>query len=171
MNIDLIQAARERYRPESVQLIFVAEAPPCTDGQFFYFEDVTKHDNLFLYIIRAVFPDLEPIPVKDLRTQKATLLNRFKEAGYFLEDSVFESIPKGTTNAQKEKLIKASQEDLDSRLSKYKDVPIVILSSLVFKCNYTFLSNKYTILNNSPIPFPGNGQQNKFKEEIGKIAL
>lgn len=172
MYTDKIILAREKYRPEQVNVVFIAEAPPCTEGQFFYFENVQKHDNLFLYLVRAVFPDLNQFDVKQLRAMKPELLIRFKNAGYFLEDSVLESIPKGSTNSVKEKLIRSNQQALISRLESYKNSAIVLLSSLVFKCNYEILNQHgFTILNHSPIPFPGNGQQNKFKEEIAKLAL
>lgn len=163
--------AREKYRPEKVSVLFIAEAPPCTEGQFFYFEDVPKHDNLFLYLIRAVFPDLDKMAVKDLRAKKVELLERFKNSGSFLEDSVALAIPKGTTASKKEKIIKENQEDLVERIKQYKDAAVVILSSGVFKCNYEFLKKDFTILNETPIPFPGSGQQNKFKEGIAKLAL
>jgi len=171
MDQTAINSAREKYRPEKVAVLFIAEAPPCTEGQFFYFEDVPKHDNLFLYLIRAVFPDLNDIAVKDLRTQKPQLLERFKAAGYFLEDSVAVSIPKGTTVAKKEKLIKENQQDLLRRIENYKESAVVLLSSSVFKTNFDFLKEHFTILNEAAIPFPGSGQQNKFKTAIEKLAL
>lgn len=171
MNQSAIHDAREKYRPQKTSVLFIAEAPPCTEGQFFYFDNVPKHDNLFLYLIRAVFPDLNQLEVKELRTKKAELLERFKNSGYFLEDSVAEAIPKGTKASQKEKMIKENQADLYERIKKYKDAAVVLLSSGVFKCNYGFLKEKFTILNDKAIPFPGNGQQNKFKEAIENLAL
>ncbi len=163
--------AREKYRPEEVKLIFLAEAPPCKEGHFFYFEDVPRGDSLFLHIIRAVFPDLESIPTKELRSRKEELLFRFSEAGYFLEDSVAVSIPKGTKN--KEKVVLEHQADLIRRIQQYKETAsFVLLSSSVFKSNYQALKNEgFKILNDFMIPFPGSGQQGKFKEGIAKINL
>ncbi len=166
-----VQEAREKYRPQEVKLIFLAEAPPCKEGHFFYFEDVPRGDSLFLHIIRAVFPDLEEVPTKELRTRKEELLFRFSESGYFLEDSVAVSIPKGTKN--KEKVVLEHQADLIRRIEQYKDsAKIVLLSSSVFKSNYEALKNEgFHILNDFMIPFPGSGQQGKFKAGVAKLDL
>src|SRR5205823_6407163 len=42
--------AAERYRPDVVDLLLVAEAPPSAPDRFFYFEHVTTHDSLFRYV-------------------------------------------------------------------------------------------------------------------------
>ncbi|MBN2668443.1 MAG: hypothetical protein JXR60_04365 [Bacteroidales bacterium] len=166
-----VQEAREKYRPERVKLIFLAEAPPCKEGHFFYFEDVPKGDSLFLHVIRAVFPDLEKIDTKELRKRKEEMLFRFAEAGYFLEESVSVAIPKGTKN--KEAVILEHQADLLNRLDRYKaNTKFVLLSSGVFKVNYETMKSKgFNILNDFMIPFPGSGQQGKFKEGISNLNL
>jgi len=163
------KVAREAYRPEKIKVLFLAEASPCSGDRFFYFPDVKTGDNLFLYLIRTVFPDLEDVPVKQLRLQKEELLNRFKTAGYFLEDSVQEPIPKGTSPAKKIKIIENNQQELLQILKSYKNIPLFLLSSTVFKANYKFLKdNGFNIVNDMPIPFPGSGQQNNFKMAMEK---
>lgn len=166
-----VQEARERYRPEFIKTIFIAEAPPCTDDRFFYFEDIKKGDSLFLHIIRAVFPELEHWETKAIRAKKEELLIQFRDQGYFLEDSVAEAIPKGTSSKNKERIIIENQEDLIRRISPYKTQSnFVILSSTVFKANYKILKeNDFKILNDSMIPFPGSGQQTKFKAGIALL--
>ncbi len=168
-----VTIAREKYRPEFIKLMFIAEAPPCSDDRFFYFEDVKKGDSLFLHIIRAVFPDLENWETKQIRAKKEELLYRFKDAGYFLEDSASESIPKGTTTRNKERIITESQQDLRNRIEPYKKhTKFVLLSATVFKVNYLFLKEAgFNILNQVAIPFPGSGQQNKFKKLIADLDL
>jgi hypothetical protein len=39
--------AARRYRPEKVDLLLVAEAPPSALDRYFYFEDVSEQDSLF----------------------------------------------------------------------------------------------------------------------------
>lgn len=166
-----VKEAREKYRPEVVKLLFIAEAPPCREDHFFYFESVPKGDSLFLHIIRAVFPDLVGMETKDLRARKEEMLFRFAESGYFLEDSVSVAIPKGTKN--KEKIIVEHQADLIKRIEPYKSsAKVVLLSAGVFKSNFEILKNEgFQILNDFMLPFPGSGQQGKFKEGIAKIEL
>jgi hypothetical protein len=48
------QEAAERYRPEPVDLLVVAEAPPGAQDRYFYFEDVMEQDSLFRYVARGV---------------------------------------------------------------------------------------------------------------------
>ncbi len=166
-----VQQAREKYRPVDVKLLFIAEAPPCSPDRFFYFEEVNSGDSLFLHIIREVFPDVANWEVKEIRKRKEELLLRFMEDGYFLEDSVAVAIPKGTTIGGKMKLIRENQHDLKKRISAYQNVPIILLSSTVFKSNSEFLKADFNILNDLPIPFPGSGQQGNFKREIRKYLL
>jgi len=43
------QLAREKYKPEKIVYLLVAETPPRLDSnRFFYFEDVRNQDSLFL---------------------------------------------------------------------------------------------------------------------------
>ena len=171
--MDRVYEAREKYRPEYIKLMFIAESPPCSDDRFFYFEDVKTGDSLFLYIIRAVFPDLEAWETKQIRAKKEELLYRFRDAGYFLEDSVPVSIPKGTKNKEKEKIVLSNQADLMNRIEPYKkNTKFVLLSAMVFKINYSALvANGFNILNDFMLPFPGSGQQTKFKNGIARIDL
>jgi len=171
--MNAIEEARERYRPEHIQMIFIAEAPPCNSDRFFYFENVTKGDSLFLHIIRAVFPDLEGWPTKQIRARKEELLFRFMDSGYFLEHSVRESFPKGTTAKKKEQLMREEQPMLLQRLEKYRNnSKIILISSMAFKMNHDFLvENGFQVLNDFMIPYPGSGQQGKFKTAIADIDL
>ncbi|MDH5382906.1 MAG: hypothetical protein OEW75_18775 [Cyclobacteriaceae bacterium] len=163
--------ARNKYRPEQVKLLFIAEAPPCSDDRFFYFEEVPKGDSLFLHIIREVFPETREWETKVVRARKEELLLRFMEEGYFLEDAVSIAIPKGTSINQKISMIKDHQQDLFRRLMPYKEVPMVLLSATVFKANHEFLKQHFSILNKKAIPFPGSGQQGNFIREFRDLEL
>lgn len=165
-------SAQNKYRPHNPKIVFIAEAHPCTDGQFFYYESVPKQDNLFMYLIRSVFPDLQDWDTKKIRAEKPALLQRFMDEGYFMDFSVNGQIVKGTTPAKKEKLIVQSQEDLNTRIEQYKNSAFVLLTASVFKANYNYLNDKaYTVLNSSAIPYPGSGQQTKFKEAMFAIGF
>lgn len=171
--MSLVEEAREGFRPDHVNILFIAEAPPCAKDRFFYFPDVTKGDSLFLHIIREVFPELKQIETKQVRVMKEELLHRFRNAGYFLEDSSLISIPKESSPSEKIKLLRSQQNELNNRIEKYKDKSkIILLSATVYKVNFEFLKNKgYQILNTKAIPFPGSGQQNKFKQAMSEIEF
>ena len=46
---------REKYRPKAIDLLLIAEAPPCSEDRYFYFDDVREHDWLFRYVIKGLF--------------------------------------------------------------------------------------------------------------------
>src|SRR3954467_10612986 len=71
------RAAAERYRPDVVDLLLVAEAPPSALDRYFYFEDVLTHDSLFRHVVRGV---LGETPSRD----KAPYLDELRERGVFL---------------------------------------------------------------------------------------
>jgi hypothetical protein len=165
-----VNQARNKYRPDQVKVLFIAEAPPSANDRFFYFENVKDKDSLFLHLIRGIYQDVALWEVKKIRSNKEQLLLRFMEDGYFLDDAVNQPIPQGTSSSQKVKRIKENQDDLLARLNQYSDCKIVLLSSTVFNANYSFLSSRYTVVNRFPIPFPSSGQQSNFKREFQRIS-
>jgi hypothetical protein len=72
--------AAARYKPDVVDLLLVAGAPPADSGRYFYFEDVGAHDSLFRYVARGILnqqPD---------RATKAEVLSKLRERRVFLID-------------------------------------------------------------------------------------
>ena len=66
-NNDSAQAARARreteafrYKPDRIDLLLVAEAPPASLDRYFYFDDVSEQDSLFRYVCRGVLGKEEP---------------------------------------------------------------------------------------------------------------
>lgn len=171
--MDKRQEIQNKYRPQEVRYLFVAEAYPCTEGQFFYYENVATQDNLFMYVIRAVFPELKSLQAKEIRSQKAALLQRFCDEGYFLDYSVAASIPKEASAAQSARIVKDSLDDLLVRVAPYKaSANIILISAAVYKyCIETLLTNGFTVLNTQSVPYPGSGQQGKFTEAIFKLGF
>ena len=76
--------ARARYRPHHIKTLFVAEAPPADPSRFFYFENVTAHDWLFLALIRWHYVDARDLETDELRERKSEFLARFRNDGYYL---------------------------------------------------------------------------------------
>lgn len=74
------EQAAAKYRPEVVELLLIAEAPPSALGRYFYFEDVRRHDSLFGYVVRAV------LGIEPSRSEKSSQLRRLAELGVFLID-------------------------------------------------------------------------------------
>ena len=81
--------AAERVRPENVEYLFVAEAPPADPSRYFYFEDVHDRDSLYLEVAKALFLSLS---VDRLREQKTIFLERLRDQRIWLIDMAEEPI-------------------------------------------------------------------------------
>ena len=83
-----IDQAREKYIPDEIKYILVAEAPPESLDRFFYSSKVKRSDWLFLGIMQALYPlqKNEYIVRKRDPELKEKLLLHFKEDGFYLID-------------------------------------------------------------------------------------
>jgi hypothetical protein len=53
----MFEDARQKYKPDEIKFLLIAEAPPDAEsGRFFYFEEVDKHDNLFIETMKVLYP-------------------------------------------------------------------------------------------------------------------
>lgn len=79
--------AAEKYRPEKVKLLWIAEAPPLVlppkPRRYFYFEEMSQHDWLFRGVIEAMFADTS---APSAGRSKALQLREFQAAGAFPVD-------------------------------------------------------------------------------------
>ena len=111
---DWRELARNKYRPDHIELLFIAEAPPANDSRrFFYFVPVDIGDTLFLEMMKVLYPkkakfveyDGNGKPgfnAKQVRNRKAEFLEKFKRDGFYLIDAVDEPMPKNATTKMKE---------------------------------------------------------------------
>jgi hypothetical protein len=147
-------AAAARYKPEKVELLLVAEAPPCAPDRYFYFEDVPDQDSLFRHVVRAVLA-LEPS-----RTAKHDQLRSLADRGVFLID------------------LKPDPKVLDETLEAY--VPDLVVRAvelaprhvITIKANVCDLAQQPLCaadlhVVDQRIPFPGSGQQTRFLQGMG----
>jgi len=166
-----IKEAREKYRPENIKLLFVAESPPDDVERFFYYEDVKEQDSLFIQTMRVVYNLSDPAQV--IRKNKKSLLDRFCADSLFLEDALDQPI--GVTGTQaKVAVIKKHRSVFMSKLSQAIDesVPIILISRPVYDGLYKLLIQKgYNVLNTEMIDFPGQSGQPKFRMKMERDLL
>jgi hypothetical protein len=160
--------ARNKYKPDQVNVLIIAEAPPCALDRFFYFEDVKTQDSLFLEIMGILYPEKKQRYLSSGRNAslKKDILENFKQDGYWLLD--LSEIPTSLSHASLESYVPS----LISRLEKHidKKTPILLIKSNVYDSCYTSLiSMGYKVINER-MPFPGSGQQKVFREKF-KRAL
>jgi len=190
-HINRIKEAREKYKPEKIKCLFIAEAPPSAPDRFFYFEDVWEQDSLYLEMMKVLFPDepkkLESIgghtldfdflrgPSTDkLRGNKKEYLNRFKESGFFLIDNLdFPMPPQHNRTKDKIHFLEGQKDRLYDKVKQLIDnkTPIVLISVPVYQANAGNLEYYgFNVIHNEAIEFPGSGQQKKFREKMGNLV-
>jgi len=168
------EEAQEKYRPEKITCLFIAEAPPAEDSKrFFYFENVSKGDTLYLETMKSLFPsDFVALNKKQitnkLRTEKKYFLAKFYSNGFYLDDASKMPMPHKPTQSQKRSIIRPELPGLMKRLHPHIKLktPIILIASVVHEICYAPLKDlDLYILNDFSIPFP-IGFQDEYKSGI-----
>ena len=184
-NSSAFEAARNKYRPGQIELLFIAEAPPAYDTQrFFYFVPVDSGDALFLEMMKVLYPkkakligygdDGKPaFNAKQVRDHKGEFLEKFQQDGFYLIDAVDEPMPRGVTRRMKEERIRSSLPGLKDKLKALcddRDVPVVLLGALVYKiCAADLRNGGVRVLNEDKINIPAQGGQKEFRRKLGEL--
>ena len=178
-----IEKARLKYKPENIKCLFIAEAPPDNEDRFFYFEDVREQDSLYMELMKVLFKPPKSgenlyeelfggkkIPVHTLRNEKVAYLEMFKEKGFFLIDALDYPMPSHISKTnEKIKYLSNQKDALANKVRSLKNpnVPIVLISVPVYSAMAGTLNYyNFRVLNESPIEFPGSGQQEKFRQKM-----
>lgn len=145
------QAAAATYRPSAIELLIVAEAPPCALDRYFYFEDVNQHDWLFRYVYEGLYFE------KPSREDKARHLQRLCADGVFLID-----LHEGNVSSPDRATLEACTPDLITRCKAAAARRIVLVKSSVYDAAFATLHSAKLPVIDARIPFPTSGQQRKF---------
>jgi hypothetical protein len=138
-----------RYKPDEIDLLLVAEAPPNALERYFYFDDVREQDSLFRYVCRGVL-GREPT-----REGKAADLAELRDRGVFLIDLQEEPVD-GTPHREfVPRLVERCRE-----LSPRK---IILIKAPVFDAACVPLKSAALPVSAVRIPFPGSGRQREFE--------
>ena len=110
--------ASNRYLPDPIHLLFIAEAPPALRvHRFFYFTGLTNGDTLFLELMKVLYPAEVGFAgesfqlgfsIQQMRHNKANLLCRFQADGYFLIDACEQPMPHRATTSTKMQRMKSA---------------------------------------------------------------
>ncbi len=170
MEIDF-ESTRQKYRPERIKFLLIAEAPPKVESKrFFYFEDVQRGDSLFWETMKVLYPD-DCSNIKTVRQRKREFLERFQKDGFYLIDATDAPI-EDTRPGKKEKQIKKSLPSLIEKVRSLasEDTNIILISSTVYNVVATSLKSKgFNVINEDMIPFPGSGGQAKFRKKMSAL--
>lgn len=172
--MDKFEIARQKYKPHKIRYLLVAETPPKSDSQrFFYFEDVDKQDSLFIQTIRVIYSkETENIGTPNLRKDKKYFLDKLKNDGFYLIDSIESPFEIKYSFDQKANLIRTGQYDLLKKISSLIDseTKVILIAKPVYVAIFSFLTeNGVNTLNKEFIDFPGSGGQKKYRDKMRQI--
>lgn len=144
-----------RFRPTHVRLLLIAEAPPSSLDRYFYFPNVATQDSLFREIASAV------LSVAPTRENKRDHLEGLRDQGVFMIDAVPEPVEDRYT-------IEVGQ--LMARIRRLNPEKVIIVKTGVYDRIFETLRDAEIPVVPVRIPFPGSGQQVKFRQAF-KRAL
>lgn len=145
--------AAERYRPDRIKLLLIAEAPPAAHDRYFYFHDVDAHDSLFRHVTRSL------LPIEPTRENKAELLTQLRDRGVFLIDLKPDPVDDTPLNSYVPELLRRVRELNPDR--------IVLIKATVHDAAYAALTAAGLPVSSVRVPFPGSGQQKAFERAFG----
>lgn len=148
------ERAARKYRPNSVDLLLVAEAPPAALDRYFYFEDVREQDALFRYVVRGI---LHTEPTRDA---KPTLLSELQDRGVYLIDLK----PEPTSAAS----LVDEVPGLIRRVERLQPRAIILIKATVYDVAFAALCEAGLPVVDERVPFPGSGQQRRFETAFAR---
>ena len=159
---------RARWKPEHVRLLLIAESAPDDGGdlanrRFFYDEYLTGKDGLFREVVRSLYdnPSLQSGP-----NEKTPWLERLKSDGSYLIDlaavPVNHHSPVGRETALKQNI-----DEVVAHARELDPTGIVLVKQNVFDLlEQPLRAAGLPLLHDAMIPFPGSGQQKRFRERF-----
>ena len=169
-----------RYKPATVRILFIAEAPPAFRfNRLFYFEDLQDGDTLFLEMMKTLYGSAVGFTengfspgssAQRIRSRKSELLARFMREGYFLIDASEEPMPDRASSSQKLALLRASVPRLIVRLKEFavdKNTPIVLIGGVTYSaCAQSLMNLGFNVINEAMIDHPARGGQVRFRQKL-----
>jgi hypothetical protein len=151
------EAIRKNFRPAKVCILFVGESPPA-NGRFFYVSSTMTHNmaQVFEYTFAKKF------------NSESDFLIFFKAMGCYLDDLSHTPLDK-LPRPERKRVVANCVPQLAERMKEYQpEYVIAVLKSIesdVLRASH--LANLKVPFH--AIPFPGQGQQRRFKAELSVI--
>jgi hypothetical protein len=165
---DWYSERRARWEPEHVRLLLIAESAPDDGGdianrRFFYDESLTGKDALFREVVRALYDDPPLVSGPDAKTP---WLKKLKHDGVYLIDLA--PVPVNYhTPLERADALQLNIEATISRAAELQPDGVVLVKQNVFGLlQNPVLEAGLSLLHDDFIPFPGSGQQKRFRERF-----
>jgi hypothetical protein len=166
-----IASLRERYRPEKIRVLFVAESPPDSgEGElrFFYNASQERHDHMYRSLMEAAFPDFKHRP-----GEKEGWLRKFQQAGYYMIDATDRPV-NHLSPAERRRELNSSLETRIAEIGRLivTGTPIVLVKRNIFEMFSQPLRDAgHNVIHETFLPFPSHGHQARFIEACSKCLL
>ena len=162
---------RARWKPDRVRLLLIAESAPDDGGdianrRFFYDDALTSRDGLFREVVRALFDNP---PLKSGPNAKTPWLEKLKADGLFLIDLA--TVPVNSiSSAERAAALRRNIEATITLAKELQPDGVVLVKQNVFELLHGPLRQAgLPLLHDEFIPFPGSGQQRRFRERFGYV--
>lgn len=163
-----LENARQKYKPETVKYLLVAEAPPDSLERFFYYDNVRQHDYLFLGVAEALYPKLKEQFLLSGRSSeiKNTILQKLQQDSFYLLD--LSELPLSLLDTDLQSQLPSLVDKINSVAND--NTQIILIKANVYDIAFYYLKQKFKNVIDQRITFPGQGGQRKFQDEF-KQAL
>jgi hypothetical protein len=171
-------AVRQKYRPEHIKLLLIAESPPPapdvqSSRQFYYADRIRKDDRLFTNTMRALYPETVALSEPILEADKEAWLRRFRADGYYMIEALEESQEHEVTKQRRQEYIAAALPRLIERVKDLAkpDTKIVLIKSNVFEVAAEPLRQAgFNVLNYELVDYPGQFNQRAYREKLAALV-
>lgn len=167
---DAYATAAAKYKPDEVCILFLAEAPPDSIDRYFFFENVTQDDWLWIALMKALYPrDWNRTKLERLR--KRDWLIKFQKSRYWLIDSLNRPIGSDLSPARKVALIKARAPNLITTINSIDPRQLVLIKETVHEALFHDVKKAgLPVVNEKALPFPCPGHQKEFDDEFRELV-
>lgn len=156
-------ALRDRYEPERIKLVVIAESPPVS-GRYFYDAAGVPTEPLFAALMRHL--GLNPLT-------KEAGLREFRRRGWILIDATYEPVNALSSSHRDEVIVRdypLLRSDLSGLLPD-RSVPVALIKANVCRIlEHRLAEDGFSVLNGGrAVYFPSHGRQNDFQRAFGGI--
>lgn len=159
---------RARWKPERVRLLLIAESAPDDGGdianrRFFYDDHLTGKDGLFREVVRALYdnPTLASGP-----NAKKPWLEKLKADGVFLIDLATVPVNEFSTSDRAAALARNISQTVSLAGGLRPDGIVLVKLNVFDLLERPIRAAGLPLLHDAMIPFPGSGQQKRFRERF-----
>jgi hypothetical protein len=160
------KAARDKYRPSSIDVLWIAESPPAGGG-YFYFEVTSGRNHLFRETMKALgwWPLDFPMHAG---LDKSPYLKRFQEGRHFLIDLSPTPVNK-LSPTERHAELRRNIIHISEEIETLRPAKILLIKRNVFDILSPLLQSSKLTLNREFIPFPSHGWQAEYRQRIQQL--